>query len=269
VIVAGSSWLKWHILCQRIQLPAGRLFPPSGGADAQYAGHGQPSDELEGNAVSVRAVVFDIGETLLDDTREYAAWADWIGIPRHTFSAVLGAVTADGRNNAETFQYFRPGFDLATERRRREHAGVGEQYEEADLYADARPALSALRAMGIWVGVAGNQTVRAGEILRGLRLPADLVATSGEWGVAKPDPAFFTRITEVAPGAPNEVVYVGDHRDNDLAPAKAAGLRTAFIRRGPWGYLWAADPNVQKLADWCIGSLNELPRLIHAQLGDH
>ncbi len=60
------------------------------------AGRGRDPNELEGSAVSVHAVVFDIGETLLDDTREYAAWADWIGIPRHTFSAVLGAITADG-----------------------------------------------------------------------------------------------------------------------------------------------------------------------------
>lgn len=59
----------------------------------------------------IRAVVFDVGETLLDDTREWGAWADWIGVPRNTFSAVMGAVTAAGRNNAETFQYFRPGFE--------------------------------------------------------------------------------------------------------------------------------------------------------------
>jgi hypothetical protein len=31
------------------------------------------------------------------------------------FSAVLGAVTAAGRNNAEMFRYFRPGFDVAKE----------------------------------------------------------------------------------------------------------------------------------------------------------
>jgi HAD superfamily hydrolase (TIGR01549 family) len=214
--------------------------------------------------VTVRAVVFDIGETLLDDTREFAAWADWIGIPRHTFSAVLGAITSEGRNNAETFQYFRPGFDMAAERKRREEAGEGEKYGEEDLYADARPAMSALRQMGVWVGVAGNQTVRAGEILRGLNLPADLIVTSGEWGVAKPDPAFFAHIIEVAPAAPDEIVYVGDHRDNDLVPAKAAGLQVAFIRRGPWGYLWAADAKVQELADWNIGSLAELPDLIRA-----
>ncbi len=40
------------------------------------------------------SVVFDVGETLLNDTREYGAWADWIGVPRHTFSAVMGVVTA-------------------------------------------------------------------------------------------------------------------------------------------------------------------------------
>src|SRR3954471_306505 len=47
-----------------------------------------------GNRVTViRSVVFDVGETLLDDTMEWGRWADWIGVPRHTFSAVMGAVT--------------------------------------------------------------------------------------------------------------------------------------------------------------------------------
>jgi N-acetyl-D-muramate 6-phosphate phosphatase len=212
----------------------------------------------------IRAVVFDVGETLLDDTREFGAWADWIDVPRHTFSAVLGAVTAAGRNNAETFQYFRPGFDLMLERQRREQAGAGEQYGEEDLYPDARPTLAELGSMGLWVGIAGNQTARAGRILRGLNLPADLIATSAEWNVAKPDPGFFARVIDSAPGIASEIVYVGDHRDNDVAPAKAAGMRTAFVRRGPWGHLWADDPKVRKLADWRISSLTELPALIRA-----
>jgi hypothetical protein len=41
------------------------------------------------------------------------------------------------------------------------------------------------------VGVAGNQTSRAGDILRSLDLPTDLVATSADWNAAKPDAAFF------------------------------------------------------------------------------
>jgi N-acetyl-D-muramate 6-phosphate phosphatase len=216
--------------------------------------------------MSVVSVVFDVGETLLDDTREWGAWSDWIGVPRHTFSAVLGAVTAAGRDNAETFGYFRPGFDLAAERTLREQAGAGETYSETDLYPDVRPALSKLREMGLWVGIAGNQTARAGQILRGMNLPADLVATSADWGTAKPAPAFFQRIIQTAPGSADEIVYVGDHRDNDLIPARQAGLRVALIRRGPWGYLWADDQRVIDLADWRISSLNELPALLAAAM---
>lgn len=213
----------------------------------------------------IRSVVFDVGETLLDDTREFAAWADWIGVPRHTFSAVLGAVTAAGRNNAETFQYFRPGFDLLAERARREAAGRGEQMSTADLYPDVTPALRRLQDAGIWVGVAGNQTVRAAELLRALHLPVDAIATSGEWGVAKPDSAFFDLVADFAPGERSEILYVGDHRDNDVVPAHAAGLRTAMLRRGPWGYLWADEPLVRQTADWVFDSLTDLAdRLVTA-----
>ncbi|MBP5939876.1 hypothetical protein F3K43_30830 [Streptomyces sp. LBUM 1476] len=37
---------------------------------------------------------------------------DWLGVPRHTFHAVFGAVIAQGRDYRETFHEFRPGFDL-------------------------------------------------------------------------------------------------------------------------------------------------------------
>jgi HAD superfamily hydrolase (TIGR01549 family) len=210
----------------------------------------------------VSAVVFDVGETLLDDSREWGAWADWVGVSRHTFSTVLGAVTAAGRDNAETFQYFRPGFDLAHERQLREAAGRGEQIDDTDLYPDVRPNLEALRAGGLWVGIAGNQTPRAAQLLRALDLPVDYIGMSGEWGVAKPNRGFFERVVEIAPGRPEEIVYVGDHRDNDVVPAKAVGLRVALIRRGPWGYLWADDPVVRESADWVIDSLAELPDLL-------
>ncbi|SER92282.1 haloacid dehalogenase superfamily, subfamily IA, variant 1 with third motif having Dx(3-4)D or Dx(3-4)E [Actinokineospora terrae] len=208
------------------------------------------------------AVVFDVGETLLDDSREWGAWADWVGVPRHTFSAVLGAVTAEGRNNVETFQYFKPGFDLARERRLREEAGIGESIQDSDLYADVRPGLAALREHGLWVGIAGNQTAHAATLLRRLDLPVDAIATSGEWGVAKPSSRFFERVADMVPHHCTETVYVGDHRDYDIVAAKAAGCKTALIKRGPWGYLWAEDPLVRRDADWIIDSLLDLPDLL-------
>lgn len=223
-------------------------------------GGGQRYGPVRGDRIT--AVVCDVGETLLDDSREWGAWADWLGVPRHTFSALLGAVTAAGRNNVDTFEYFRPGFDLDRERQLREKAGCGERIEEKDLYPDVRPALTALRDAGVWVGVAGNQTARAAQLLRMLDLPVDRVMTSAEWGVAKPQVEFFERVVEMAPGRPDQIVYVGDHRDIDVLPAKAAGLRVAWIRRGPWGYLWSDDPLARRNADWVIDSLGQLPPLV-------
>ena len=207
----------------------------------------------------IEAVVFDVGETLVDETREYGTWADWLGVPRHTFASVFGAVIAAGKDYRETFEVFRPGFDLTREREARAEAGQPEWFGEDDLYTDVRPALSALRGMNVWVGIVGNQTVRAGGLLRGLKLPTDFVATSDDWGVTKPDLAFFEKLIEVAPvDDPQRIVYVGDRIDNDIAPAKRVGMRTAYIRRGPWGWIHRHRPEVAELSDWRVDGLMEV-----------
>ncbi len=134
--------------------------------------------------------------------------------------------------------------------------------DDSDLYPDVRPALSGLRKLGVRVVIAGNQTARVGELLRALELPADAIATSAEWGVAKPSPGFFERVIDLAQAEPYETVYVGDNPANDVIPAKAAGLRAAHIRRGPWGHLWADGPEAAA-ADWRISSLTDLTSLIN------
>ncbi|MFE1911742.1 HAD family hydrolase [Streptomyces anandii] len=206
----------------------------------------------------IETIVFDVGETITRDDRYWASWADWLRVPRHTLSALVGAVVAQGQDNAEALRLVRPGIEVAAEYHARELAGRGEQLDESDLYDDVRPAVSALRERGVRVIIAGNQTPRAGELLRDLDLPADLIVTSGEWGVAKPQPEFFARVMEVAQTAPDRTLYVGDHPANDVFPAKAAGLRVAHIRRGPWGHLWADSPEVAGAADWSIDSLAQL-----------
>ena len=206
----------------------------------------------------IHTVAFDVGETLTSDTRIWAMWANWLDVPPHTVSALVGAVVTRGRDNADALRLIRPGLDVAAEQAAMEAVGRGEQLDETDLYPDVRPALAALRAAGYRVIVAGNQTARAAELLRALDLPADVIATSGEWGVAKPDPGFFAQVVGVAGGEAHDVLYVGDHPQNDIFPAAAAGLRTAHLRRGPWGHLWADDPDVALTADMRITSLTDL-----------
>jgi HAD superfamily hydrolase (TIGR01549 family) len=208
----------------------------------------------------IRAVVFDVGECLVDETREYGTWADWLGVPRHTFHAMFGAVVAQGRDYRETFQEFRPGFDLYDEREKRAEAGQPETFGEDDLYADVRPALDALRADGLWLGIAGNQTVRAGRILRQLFSDdVDLIGTSDDWGASKPDPEFFKRVAEAVPFEAGEILYVGDRCDNDVRPAAQAGMQTSLVRRGPWATIQWDSAEARELPSFRIDSLLELP----------
>lgn len=199
----------------------------------------------------------DIGETIVRDDRYWASWASWLDVPRHTLSALVGAVVAQGRDNADALRLLKPGIDLDAEYAAREAAGRGERIEEDDLYPDVRPALTALRTAGHRVVIAGNQTRQVADLLRALDLPVDGIATSGEWGVAKPAPAFFARLVEFAQAPADRIVYVGDHPANDIGPAAAAGLHTAHIRRGPLGHLWADSPEAAA-ADWRISTLAEL-----------
>lgn len=133
----------------------------------------------------ISSVVFDVGETLLDDTHESPPGPTGSAYPTH----LLRRPRRRHRPRQEQRRHVHlltP--DLDTERARREAAGHGEQITDTDLYPDVRPALTTLRAHGIWVGIAGNQTTRAAHLLRALALPADAIATSGEWCVATPTP---------------------------------------------------------------------------------
>ncbi|KAB2977514.1 HAD family hydrolase [Streptomyces sp. SS1-1] len=208
-------------------------------------------------------MIFDVGECLVDETTEYGTWADWLGVPRHTFHAMFGAVIAQDRDYRETFQEFRPGFDLNVERERRAQAGRPEAFGEEDLYPDVREALAALRAGGLWLGIAGNQTVRAGRILRELFAgDVDLIGTSDDWGASKPAPEFFERVAQVVPVEVEEMLYVGDRVDNDIRPAHAAGMHTALVRRGPWATIQWRSEEALKLPTFRVESLLELSGLI-------
>ena len=213
--------------------------------------------------MAVRAVVFDVGETLVDETRIWSEWADWLGIPRLTFLAVIGAGIRPGADHRAPFRIFRPDLDLAAERAKREAAGIPDEVRVDDFYPDAVPALRAVRDAGYRVGVVGNQPKTIEAVIHALAVPLDLVASSDSWGVHKPDPAFFGRVADELGLAPAEVAYVGDRVDNDVEPAAAAGMAAIFIRRGPWAWIQAGREDPQA-ATATIDGLDEVPAVLEA-----
>ena len=211
--------------------------------------------------MTVRAVVFDVGETLVDETRIWSDWADWLGIPRLTFLGALGGTIARGEHHLNVFELFRPGVDPRAELRLRAEAGRLDDIGPEDLYPDVRPTLDALTQAGFRLGIAGNQPARAGAAIEALALPVELVGISAVWGLSKPDPAFFVRIAGELALPSGQIAYVGDRLDNDIVPAAAAGMRPIWIRRGPWAWIQGGrsePPEAMAVVD----SLAELPGLL-------
>ena len=140
--------------------------------------------------------------------------------------------------------------------RHRQADGLGElSYSLDDLYPDAVDCLERVRALGLGVGVVGNQTKTLEAWARDALLPADVVSSSASLGVRKPDPEFFARVVQLMGCAADEVAYVGDRVDNDVLPAAAAGLVAIHVRRGPWGRLQPTPPEAAVGLD----SLADLP----------
>ena len=190
----------------------------------------------------IKAVVFDVGETLVSEARPWGEWADWLGVTRFTFFAALGAVIAQDRRHWDVFQVVRPGLDREAEIEKRKAGGWTYRFEPGDFYPDAIPCLSACRAAGLIIGVAGNQPAEAEAALIQAGVQADFIASSARWGVEKPSQAFFDKVIEAAGVQASEIAYVGDRLDNDVLPAREAGMTAILVRRGPWGVIQAQRP---------------------------
>jgi HAD superfamily hydrolase (TIGR01662 family) len=196
----------------------------------------------------VKAVFFDVGETLVDERAYWAALAGRTGLAPHVLWAALGITIERGEEHTALWEH------LGIER----PSDEGLLYHRDELFPDAIPTLEELRSRGYFVGIAGNQTGALEAWAREERLPADVVASSAGWGVRKPDPAFFRRMVAEAGCPPNEVAYVGDRVDNDVLPALEAGLVAVHVRRGPWGHLQRGTER----ADLRLDSLAELPEAL-------
>jgi HAD superfamily hydrolase (TIGR01509 family) len=191
--------------------------------------------------VALKAVVFDAGETLVDETGIWERAADAAGVPRFTLMATLGGLITRGERHSRVWEVL--GVEQAPS-----------LFEPDELYPDALPCLAALRARAVRVGVVGNTPREFEDVMRE---HVDFVGSSVGWGVEKPAPEFFERILAEARAEPGEVAYVGDRVDNDIVPALAAGMVAVHLRRGPWGYLH--EPPAEALR---ASSLTEVPELL-------
>jgi len=96
-------------------------------------------------------------------------------------------------------------------------------------YDDVEAALSALAGRGFTLIAAtnGNAPLAAHPFMAHVahHLQAEVI------GISKPNPAFFARVVAEAGGKPGSALSVGDRIDNDVTPARSAGLHAVFLDR--------------------------------------
>jgi putative hydrolase of the HAD superfamily len=123
------------------------------------------------------------------------------------------------------------------------------------LSPGAGEAVRGLAARGIRLGIVSNTGRTPGVVLRQVLQSHDLlrhftaIAYSDEVGYRKPDPRIFHASLAQAGSRPAEAVHVGDNPVDDVAGARAAGMRAVHYAAGGREGAAEADAVVTDLAD--------------------
>lgn len=208
--------------------------------------------------MSVRGVLFDVDDTLVDTKAAFAAAVEAVTarflphLPAEDGAAVL---TVWRRDDGGHFRaYTRGELDFRVQRRLRaaalQEAFGGPVLDEAGLleweavfesaideawraHPDAGPAVAALQARGLRVGALSNHQVeyQVAKLARvGLAHVPVLVGIE-TLGRGKPDPRVFVEACRRLGTRPAETVYVGDELDVDAVAAVRACLRGVWLDR--------------------------------------
>jgi 2-haloacid dehalogenase len=130
-------------------------------------------------------------------------------------------------------------------------------WHRLDPWPDVLPGLTRLRRAHVLAPLSNGNVALIVDMARRAGLPWDLVLGAEIVRHYKPDPEVYDSAPELLALAPSEVLMVAAHVD-DLAAARARGLRTAYVHRpdefGGRRVPPASDPD----ADLSVASFEEL-----------
>ncbi|MDN0199655.1 HAD family hydrolase [Streptomyces sp. S.PNR 29] len=232
--------------------------------------------------MSIRAVVWDIDDTLFDYTT-----ADRLGMRDHLtaeglldeYDSVEQAIAQWRAITDEQWARFSAGeVSFQDQRRDRVRVFLGEELSDAEadawferyighyetawaLFPDVLPALDALAASHRHAVLSNSSIHVQDRKLRvlGVHDRFEAILCAAELGVSKPEARAFLAACEALGLPPQQVAYVGDHPEIDGRGAADAGLLSVWIDRGD-AYA-AVEPPVGPRR---IASLAELPAILGA-----
>ena len=179
----------------------------------------------------IKWIFFDVGSTLVDESK---AWEKRVS---DTVKGSNISVIISGLNRAEW------------------HSELEKPYEYSEnvlsqLYGKYK------------IGVIANQPLGTQKRLEkyGLAKYINLVISSAEEGVSKPDIRLFQKALEKADCKGENAVMVGDRVDNDVAPAKKLGMKTVCVKQGI--HKLNTPKNKFEVPDYTVDTIEELLNIL-------
>ncbi len=194
---------------------------------------------------------FDLGGVIMDESR---SWEDRIVRTCEKYGVALDIFRSEmekaARKNLHEYRGALEAFGIS----------FGEKWNSEFIkpYPEAREVLSALKErykLGIIANQPLNTRKRMTEEWR-LAEYFDLMMISAEVGFSKPDPLLFREALYKAKTTADKCVMIGDKLTNDIAPAKALGFKTVWVRQ-EWGGLQTVTDDSMK-PDIIVNDLKEL-----------
>ena len=103
-------------------------------------------------------------------------------------------------------------------------------WHRLDAWPDAVPGLARLKSRFMICTLSNGNLGLLADLSKRAGLPWDCILSAEVFRAYKPDPAAYLGVARVFDVAPDEVMLVAAHHD-DLAGARACGLRSAYIER--------------------------------------
>jgi HAD superfamily hydrolase (TIGR01549 family) len=122
-----------------------------------------------------------------------------------------------------------------------------ERHENFELYDDALPALAALRAADLKIGLVSNSARDVHEFAVHHALTIDAGISSFHHGKTKPHASIFRAVLDLLEVTAAEAAMVGDTIGDDVEGARAIGMQAVLVDRD--GRHPEFEPRISTLAD--------------------
>ncbi len=132
-----------------------------------------------------------------------------------------------------------------------------ERHENFFLYDDALPAIAALRAHGLRIGLVSNGQRDLEEFAEHHELDVDVCIGSKHHGYVKPHASIFEAALAALDVVAREAAMVGDSAEDDIEGARALGMTAVLLDRDGLHPEWQG----------AIRSLRELPAALGLAAG--